>query len=558
MTPEEIKDKALEYFTPLLPLLDDFGGTKKFAVKEGKRGDKANMMNSLVESAHHAAICRMAVVRRVDDNDESRWPEADFEEFTKEKVSGTLATVPPYAYIVVNATGSEIDATALIFARSVGPVLDACKALSEDIGCQAPIQLPLARDRLAEAMGIRNSPLPPQSQEIAVLGDYPLLLAEFKGLLEISGYNLNPDDKVLDLLSCALSTQFLLFAGPSGSGKSFAGKLLSNLFQKLLGTPSASLNARMGWLGPEEVGGYPPISSDDPEAWIPGPLTKSLDEGIGFLLIDEANLSRIEGYLNPVIHGLSETVVQEIEWTPWPIPGQKHFRSYPRIVATINVDENSDSPSRKVLARAGVAVFESDCYISSNFMNAGLSTLKMGTQVKQWIAEPVQRKLYPPQRALELLPAILPPEKSLDNLIPDGVYRLLNSIEPIRQRLSPRTMERIRFYIANYMLLSHSLTSEAVNDESEITFTNRACLALCNGVAHFVIPLMEPKELHSLIQSMQNNNDATRPSGLLKDWLKPEWQEAWFIRSAMALLINRMASHMRDPYEMPSFWDCMS
>lgn len=558
MTPEEIEEKALEYFTPLLPLLNDFGGTKKLAVRKGSRGEKANMMNSLVESAHHAAICRMAVVRRVDDNDESRWPEADFEEFTKEKVRGTLATVPPYAYIVVNATGQEIDATALIFARSVGPVLDACKALSKDIGCQEPIQLPLARDQLAEAIGICNSPLPPSSQEIAALGDYPLLLAEFKSLLEISGYTLNSDDKVLDLLSCALSTQFLLFAGPSGSGKSFAGKLLSNLFQKLVGTPSASLNVRMGWLGPEEVGGYPPISSEDPEAWIPGPLTEKLNEGIGFLLVDEANLSKIEGYLNPVIHGLSEAAVQEIEWTPWPIPGQKHFRSYPRIVATINVDENSDSPSRKVLARAGVAVFESECYISSGFMNAGLTTLKKSTQVKQWMAEPVQRKLYPPQRALELLPGILQPEISVDSLIPDGTYHLFNSIEPIRQRLSPRAMERIRFYIASYLLLSHPLTREAVNNESEMTLPTRACLALCNAVAHFVIPLMEPKELHSLIQSMQRDKDATRPSELLQDWLKPEWQEVWFLRSAMALLISRMASHMRDPYEMPSFWDCMS
>jgi len=558
MTPEEIENKATKYFEPLLPWLDDFGGTRKMAVRKGSRGEKANMVNSLVESAHHAAICRMAVVRRVDDNDETRWPEADFEDFTKEKVSGTLATVPPYAYIVVNATGIGVDPTVLIFARPVGPVLDACQALSEDIGCQAPIQLPLARSQLAEAIGVQDPLLLSTSKEIATLQDYPSLLDEFKQLLAISGYKLEPVDKIIDLLACALSSQLLLFAGPSGSGKSFAGKLLSNLFQKLVGAPSAKLNVRMGWLGPEEVGGYPPIGGQDPEAWIPGPLMESLDVGIGFLLVEEANLSKIEGYLNPIIHGLSETTVQAIEWMPWMMPGHKHLRHYPRIVATINVDENSDSPSRKVLARAGVVIFESDCSLSPAFFNPGRGTLNTSTQVIQWLGEPIQRRIYPPQRALELLPAILPPEQSLDTLIPEALYSLLNSVESIRQRLSPRTMERISFYIASYLILSHRSTREDGSDEREMTLQGQACLALCNAIAHFVIPLMEPKELHSLIQSFEREKDASRSAERLQDWLKPEWQEQWFIRSAMAMLLNRMASHMRDPYFIPSFWDCMS
>lgn len=562
MTPEEIERRATARFQPLVHWLNGFGGTKQYALRKASRDRKANMVNGLLESPHHSAICRMVVVTSIEPGNTSRWDDAEFEQDARDKLGGTLATIPPFVYIIVNATGTGTDPTALIFTRNVHDFLEPCEVLSREIGSPHPIILPVARGRLAAASGA-SLPLEPEQAagdfpEIAEPEHYSMLLEDFKRLIEISGYFFEPDDKITDLLACSLSSQLLLFAGPSGSGKSFAGKLLANLFQKHLGIPPASLNVRMGWLGPEEVGGYPPIVPEDPEAWIPGPLTGSLDVGIGFLIVEEANLSKIEGYLNPVIHGLSETAVQEIEWMPWMMPGHKHFRHYPRVVATINVDENSDSPSRKVLARAGVVVFESDCSLSPDFMNAGLVSLNTSTQVNQWLGEPIQRRIYPPQRALELLPATLPPEQSLDTLIPGALYSLLNSVESIRQRLSPRTMERVRFYIAGYLLLSHPSTREVGSDESEMTLQDHACLALCNAVAHFVIPLMEPKELHSLIQSFEREKDASRSAELIQDWLKPEWQEQWFIRSAMAMLLNRMASHMRDPYEMPGFWDCMS
>ena len=89
------------------------------------------------------------------------------------------------------------------------------------------------------------------------------------------------------------------------------------------------------------------------------------------ITIEEANLSPIEGYLSPLVHGLSgletETLIIPLHSQPdgvesqvpnVSVPPRLSLRPYPRFFATINVDADSPAPARKVVSRSCVVLLE--------------------------------------------------------------------------------------------------------------------------------------------------------------------------------------------------------
>lgn len=195
-----------------------------------------------------------------------------------------------------------------------------------------------------------------------------ILVREFRHQLLAQGVTLDLP-VIIDLLASYLSSQFILFAGPSGTGKSTAARSIQAFFAPP--DSRAIINGRRQLLGPEDVAGYySPLG----HIFVAGPDLAALDH-LGrpnaaapcpSLLVEEVNLSPPEGYLNPWIHGLSGLSAEQVKWSIFADDlagkaqrsGSLVFEPFPRLLGTINVDATAPAPAPKVAARACVVLLE--------------------------------------------------------------------------------------------------------------------------------------------------------------------------------------------------------
>lgn len=197
---------------------------------------------------------------------------------------------------------------------------------------------------------------------------------QFRRFLASHGIAPGGNDELVDLLAAALSSQFMIMAGPSGSGKSLMASALAAFFapkerrcrlesSRLLGKPE------------EFFGYYSHLANQRFTAYDQLLALLELQKAAGstppMITIEEANLSPIEGYLSALVHGLGdlekaalpvrlhaqpgdvESQVPELK-----VPSVLELRPYPRFFATINVDADSPAPTRKVASRACVVLLE--------------------------------------------------------------------------------------------------------------------------------------------------------------------------------------------------------
>lgn len=171
----------------------------------------------------------------------------------------------------------------------------------------------------------------------------------------------------VDMLASVLSSQFVLFAGPSGTGKSTAAQVLADFL-----TPASrhlTIDARPALTSSEDlVGQYSAFAKE----YVKGPATDGLVRLAGsqtdcpVLIVEEANLSPMEAYLGPVVTTSSKVAFQSLTWPlhrqppggPLVTPQEARLAPFPRVFGTINVDSTADAPAPKVSGRSCVVLLE--------------------------------------------------------------------------------------------------------------------------------------------------------------------------------------------------------
>lgn len=329
----------------------------------------------------------------------------------------------------------------------------------------------------------------------------------FRDFLALRGIVYDPLTQV-DLLACALSSQFLLFAGPSGTGKSTAAQVLAEFL-----TPASRqlvIDARRSWTSPEDIVGQYSAFAED---FVNGPYTRELvavaEPGAGspVMIVEEANLSQMEGYLGPVVTSASAVAFEELAWPlhastnrKVTMPKDARIGPWPRVFGTINVDSTAEAPAPKVSGRACVVLLEPpnvDTALDS--IDALTSSTPAGAP--------------PPGAALSRDPRTA----WLSYVLATKTQRFIDALKPLLAVLetsagsgfnlvTPRDVQRCVLYMS-----WHATLAEAAAAGDLLTSTSDTESAE-NSLLHFVLPGLSSEQFGRAVRPL---SDAATPDGLL-------------------------------------------
>jgi energy-coupling factor transporter ATP-binding protein EcfA2 len=268
-------------------------------------------------------------------------------------------------------------------------IKDAFPAVSDDDVHLVETNFGPADEPPTSSTGAATVPIVDEDEFVSAMGAWT---AELDGIADLPAEFVDFAQKrrvlvdsaqAIDCLAAILSSQLLLFVGPSGTGKSSVAQVLSEFFAPK--ERRFEINALRQWLTPDDMVGYYSALS---KRYVPTPDTPTViamhetsvaalskdgasQAGPPILLVEEMNLSAPEGYLAPVFHALGTPSQPHVRWplhsggteaideaSVVALPETAMIGPYPRILGTINVDASSQAPARKVAARSSVLMFE--------------------------------------------------------------------------------------------------------------------------------------------------------------------------------------------------------
>jgi DNA polymerase III delta prime subunit len=361
---------------------------------------------------------------------------------------------------------------------------DAAMEFAEAIGAEE-VALVLAHERISvDRVDLNGGP------------DYALLASDFAVLAKASGVSLSLAT-TLDLLTAYLSCQFVLFAGPSGTGKSTAARLLGEYF--CTAGSFGRIEARRQMIGPEDVAGY--LSPVLAGSYIRVPDLRALlslarvGSNPPCLLVEEVNLSPVEGYLAPWVHGLSAPSNAEIDWPlyetdarrPPGIPDHLVFRPYPRLLGTINVDATAPAPARKVASRACVVLLRAHP-VNGDDVVAAMASLDPSTAKPAPTSGAAAGWPDDPARIL------IASDPAAKERIAKAIFSVLGDIAPSSTAVPHRQLHQMILYVSWFDKLAEGVVT---------TSGDRLKAGAVNAFLHFVLPTLSAGDLDTIAGALR-------------------------------------------------------
>jgi len=319
----------------------------------------------------------------------------------------------------------------------------------------------------------------------------------------------------VDMLACTLGSQFLLFAGPSGTGKSTAAGVLADFF-----TPKPSqavLDGRPAWTSPEDVvGQYSAFAND----YLPGPATADLRRlearsgAVPVLTVEEANLSPMEAYLGPVITTASSVAFEALPWQlhrqpaggALTVPQEVRLGGWPRVFGTVNIDSTAEAPAPKVSGRACVVLLE-----PPSIVQALASTDAIVPSPVQAASTPPGAHLFGDPRTAWSAHVTVGPLGRYANALLPLLAVIAESAGRGTNLVSPRDVQRCVLYMS-----WHAPLAEAAKATGLLTATDDVESAE-NAILHFVLPGMSSEQFGRALPPLLAS---ATPDGLLERRLR--------------------------------------
>lgn len=347
-----------------------------------------------------------------------------------------------------------------------------------------------------------RTPAPGEDIPIESVEELP---EQFRRFLAQYGIATGGEDELLDLLAATLSSQFVIMAGPSGSGKSLTASALSAFFAPQ-GRRGRLESSRLLAKPQEFFGFYSSLAGGKFIANEPLLTLLELEDGehptSPMITIEEANLSPIEGYFSPLVHGLGgletpslpirlHTQADDVEsqLNDQRVPPVLELGPYPRIFATLNVDAESPAPARKVVSRGCVILLETPDFDTA-IAAAGA------------LAHPSVEEATGPAAGLIGRPTI-----ALHRYVASGsnVFEqaLSERATMLRDKLgvdviAHRQLQRSLMYMAWHVELS----GEADPDQGQPAVE----AAADNAILHFVLPSLPAAQFEKALEALDDGN----------------------------------------------------